>query len=71
VAASPLVGRKSELSELVELLAEARLLTITGPGGTGKTRVALQVAAERADGFRDGVVFVPLAPLLPARASFA
>jgi predicted ATPase len=42
---------------------EVRFLTLTGPGGTGKTRLALQAAAELLDDFADGVIFVPLAPV--------
>src|SRR5439155_16722503 len=61
VAASPLVGRKRELAELVGLLSNgARLVTLTGPGGTGKTRLALQTAAELVGTHRDGVFWVPL-----------
>ena len=61
VAASPLVGRQREVDELVALLSTGtRLLTVTGPGGTGKTRLGLQVAAELVAGFRDGVFWVPL-----------
>ncbi len=64
IAATPLVGRERELAELTELLGdETRLVTVTGAGGSGKTRLALQVAAELADDFRDGVFFVPLAPI--------
>jgi predicted ATPase/class 3 adenylate cyclase len=64
VASSPLVGREHELGELVALLSDGtRLLTITGPGGTGKTRLALQVAAELIGTLRDGVFWVPLASL--------
>ncbi len=66
------VGRERELDEAVRLMETTRLLTFTGPGGTGKTRLSLQVAAEVADGFSDGVFFVDLAPvtdveMLPAR----
>jgi predicted ATPase/class 3 adenylate cyclase len=66
------VGRERELDEAVRLLEATRILTFTGPGGTGKTRLSLQVAAEVADGFSDGVFFVDLAPvsdpdMLPAR----
>jgi predicted ATPase/class 3 adenylate cyclase len=64
VAASPLLGREQELEELVALLANGtRLLTVTGPGGTGKTRLALQIAAELVGTLRDGVFWVPLAGL--------
>ncbi len=62
---TPFLGREREISELVDLLRrdEVQLLTLTGPGGTGKTRLALQAAADLLDDFRDGVFFVPLAPL--------
>jgi predicted ATPase/class 3 adenylate cyclase len=64
VVSIPLVGREHELEELVALLSNGtRLLTVTGPGGTGKTRVALQVAAELVGRLRDGVYWVPLAGL--------
>src|SRR5439155_75017 len=52
-----------DLHRVARLLAANRLLTLTGPGGTGKTRLSLQVAAEVADQFRDGVFFVPLEPI--------
>src|SRR5437764_2429339 len=62
VAASALVGRDDELAELQELLRDgARLVTLTGRGGTGKPRLGLQAAAELVDDFRGGVFFVPLA----------
>jgi predicted ATPase/class 3 adenylate cyclase len=65
VPSTPFLGRGRELGEVVRLLARAdvRLLTLVGPGGTGKTRLALQAAAEAADDFPDGVWWVPLAPL--------
>src|SRR5207247_1542648 len=59
-----LLGREHELEELVALLSNGtRLLTITGPGGTGKTRLALQVAAELVGTLNDGVFWVPLVGL--------
>lgn len=54
------IGREAEIIEAVTLLERARVLTLTGPGGTGKTRLSLQVAAELADGFEDGVFFAGL-----------
>jgi class 3 adenylate cyclase len=62
VASSALVGRRRELAEIASLLTDSvRLVTLTGPGGTGKTRLALQAAAELVDDFPGGVFFVPLA----------
>jgi predicted ATPase/class 3 adenylate cyclase/ATP/maltotriose-dependent transcriptional regulator MalT len=62
---TPLVGRAREVAEACDLLMldGARLLTLTGPGGAGKTRLALQVAVQLLDGFADGVFFVPLAAI--------
>lgn len=57
------VGRGREVAEARQLLATTRLLTLTGPGGTGKTRLSLQVAAEAIGDFADGVFFVPLGPI--------
>jgi predicted ATPase/class 3 adenylate cyclase len=63
LAANPLVGRVVEQAELTALLRERHLVTITGTGGTGKTRLALQIAAELLEEFADGTFFVPLAGL--------
>jgi predicted ATPase len=65
VPATPFLGRTRELEEVVALLREdeIQLLTLTGPGGTGKTRLALQAAAEVAEDAPDGVWWVALAPL--------
>ena len=62
VAGSPLLGRQREVDELVAMLRNgSRLVTITGPGGAGKTRLALQVAAELAGKGFDAVYWIPLA----------
>jgi predicted ATPase/class 3 adenylate cyclase len=57
------VGREAELAEAERLFANTRLLTLTGPGGTGKTRLSLELAASLADEWPDGVFFVPLEPV--------
>jgi predicted ATPase/class 3 adenylate cyclase len=60
------VGRDQDLATTLLLLDASRLLTLTGPGGIGKTRLALQLAAAAADRYPDGVWFVPLEPLREA-----
>jgi predicted ATPase/DNA-binding CsgD family transcriptional regulator len=60
---TPFVGRRHELGEIIKQLEETRLLTLTGPGGIGKTRLALRTAVEIADEFEHGCCFVSLAPL--------
>ena len=60
------VGRDEELNRVAKLLDEARLVTLTGPGGTGKTRLAIEAAARLADQSPDGMWFVPLAPVRDA-----
>ena len=57
------VGRERELAEARRLLEGSRLLTLTGPGGSGKTRLCIELAAQVADGYPDGVCFVRLAPV--------
>ena len=65
VSLSPLVGREREVAAVRDLLLQehVRLLTLTGPGGVGKTRLGLQVATKISHGFDDGVRFVPLAAI--------
>ncbi len=57
---SVFVGREAELARLRELLRDSRLITITGPGGVGKTRLAVRVASETAHGYRDGAHMIEL-----------
>src|SRR5690348_4855487 len=57
------VGRTSELARARHLLHRNRLLTLTGPGGCGKTRLSIALAADAAGSFPDGVHFVPLAAI--------
>ena len=66
--ATPFLGRQRELGNVVELLTRGnvRLLSLTGAGGSGKTRLALQAAAEASDTFPDGLFWVPLAALRDA-----
>jgi predicted ATPase/class 3 adenylate cyclase len=65
VQPTPLVGREREVAEVTQrlLVPGTRLLTLIGPGGTGKTRLALQAAADLLEEFDDGTFFVPLAAL--------
>ena len=64
IVSSSLLGRETEIRELVSMLSNgSRLVTVTGPGGTGKTRLALQVAAELVGTVEHGVFWVPLADL--------
>ena len=57
------IGRDTEIRELAELISSSRLVTLTGVGGIGKTRLAIQVVSEVLDRFPDGVWFLDLAPL--------
>jgi len=74
IQGTALVGRERDLVEAGAMLQRARLLTLSGPGGSGKTRLALQLAADSVDDFPDGVWWVPLAAIsdpalvLPAMA---
>lgn len=66
------VGREEEIGEIKELLSTTRLLTLTGSGGAGKTRLSLHVAAEVLDRFKHGAWFIELAPLSdPSLVPFA
>jgi predicted ATPase/class 3 adenylate cyclase/DNA-binding NarL/FixJ family response regulator len=57
------IGRDAELSQVRHLLAENRLVTLTGSGGVGKTRLAIQIAGQMTNEFADGILYVDLAPI--------
>src|SRR5262245_18263470 len=65
VSLTTFIGRQAEIARLLALLrgADCRLLTLVGPGGTGKTRRALELGRQRASELRDGAVFVALQPV--------
>src|SRR5438034_7130722 len=65
VQPTPFIGREKEVESACVLLRREgiRLVTLTGPGGTGKTRLGLEVASKLPGDFRDGVFFVPLAAI--------
>jgi predicted ATPase/DNA-binding SARP family transcriptional activator len=65
VPATPFLGREHEVEQVVGLLCrdDAHLVTLVGPGGTGKTRLAIEAAAEAPERFPDGITWIPLAPL--------
>jgi predicted ATPase len=63
IPASSFLGRETELAEAQALLDDTRLLTVSGPGGTGKTRFSIELASRQLDDCPNGVFWVPLAPL--------
>ena len=64
--ATTFLGRRGELAELDSLAREARVLTLTGPGGVGKTRLAVELAARQVDARSDGAWLIELAPIVDA-----
>lgn len=64
VQLSSFIGRKQEISTIKKLLSNTRLLTLTGPGGTGKTRLCIEAASQMSEYFKDGIFFVPMASIL-------
>src|SRR4051794_23317085 len=69
---SRFIGRERQLDELASLLGTSRLVTLTGAGGSGKTRLALELAGRLRQTYRGGVIFVPLGPVAdPCRVPHA
>src|SRR5512143_1874215 len=70
VLPTPLIGRQREVEELAQLLhnPQCRMVTLTGPGGIGKTRLSIETASQVQDAFADGVYFVPLASVNTTRS---
>lgn len=70
---TPLIGRQAELKAVKDLLMQesVHLVTLTGPGGTGKTRLALQAATDLLASFEDGVFFIDLAPVRDPESAFS
>ena len=70
---TPFIGRQKELSEIIDLTLRenVRLITFTGPGGTGKTRLGLQAARQLVTSFKDGIFFVDLSAVKDAESLFA
>jgi hypothetical protein len=68
---STLVGRQRELAEISQLVAGSRVLTLTGAGGIGKTRLALELAHRIESEYADGAVFIDLAPVIDAALAAA
>jgi predicted ATPase/class 3 adenylate cyclase len=64
--ATTFIGREAELNDIARLIGAHQLVTLTGPGGSGKTRLAIRTAAQVAEGFADGAVFVGLASISTA-----
>ena len=65
------VGRKREMADIRDLWTHTRVVTLTGPGGIGKTRLALQIAVDSLPAYADGVWFVELASLARSRSGSA
>ena len=68
---SRLIGRRPEIERVRRLVGDHRVVTLTGVGGCGKTRLAIAAASTMSDEFRDGIVFVDLLPVPPARVADA
>jgi predicted ATPase/class 3 adenylate cyclase len=64
--ATPLLGREKEIEELIDLIEDNSIVTITGPGGMGKTRIALELCHRLSDEFPDGIAFVSMASITEA-----